>query len=329
MKIPNKLFYVFLVLASATAVPLMAHAEDGDGPSITVVHHDSDTVTADPKKPEVKPEVKKEEAKVSLPAPTPDRYGTVGGQIGGSSQQGFAVGATLGYTGDHEGVSATATLGAGGPSVFAAGVSAQGLRTNGSSTGGVTVAGVLNGSAGIGTSGDGTANGVAAAAILIPFSGSGIGCLLGVGPAAGGMYSTEAAGKDANGANQTTSAAGPGGYLGIGCEGSFWKVDLYNHAIVNSLHTGDPSNPTVAVLQSRVQAMFRVNSDMAVGGWAQMDGDIRDSKFAPAVAGGVLMTYTFGGGSSPSSPAAKAREKDKDDNSVEQYRKYHSQTAAQ
>ncbi len=298
--IPSQLFYVFLALIGATAVPLMAHAEDGDGPSVTVVHHSGDTEKLDPKKPDA---VTPDDTKAATPAPIPDTYGIVGGSVGGSSQQGFAVGAHVGYSGDHEGASVGATLGAGGPSIFSGTLSVQGMRTNGNSMGGVTVAGVLNGGATIGTSGDGTANGVGAAAIIVPFSGSGIGCMLGVGPAAGAAYSTEMAGKDASGANRTTAAAGPGGYLGLGCEGSFWKVDLYNHAIVNSLHWNDPTNPTVAVLETRLQASFRVNQNMAVGAWAQLDSDVRDTKYAPTIAGGGMLSFSFGDSKKPAPKA--------------------------
>ena len=63
---------------------------------------------------------------------------------------------------------------------------------------------------------------------------------------------------------------------------------------MNSLHWTDPTNTTVAVLSNRLQASFRVNQNMAVGPWMQVDTDVNTAKSTPAVAGGGMLSFTFG-----------------------------------
>ncbi|MBI3543397.1 MAG: hypothetical protein HY075_09020 [Deltaproteobacteria bacterium] len=305
----NRAFYVYLALAAAALVPVMAHADgtadDGDGPSISVIKTDDKAVDPAKKKDEDK-DKKDDKAPGKSHA---DNYGMVGGQVGGSSPQGFAVGAVAGYSGDHEGTSANATLGSNKGDVFGVQATVNGLRTNGNSEGSVTVAGVANGSASVTTSGQGTANGVGAAAIIIPIRAADLDCMVGVGPAAGGMYSNQLAGTDASGNQIETKVAGPGGYASFGCQGKAWKVDLFGHGIFNAMHQGDSTkadfNESKAAMQLRLNAMLRVNKNMAVGGYAQMDGDARDSKFVPGFSGGVQLVYTFGDGGKVSGVAGE------------------------
>lgn len=309
----NKYFYCFLIIAATLAMPIVGHADDGDGPPVAKVYKVKGSGEAEKKdEPAAKEEApaqpddaeKKAKAEEEAKNYVSNTAGYSSANMSGSDTQGYNVGGSIGVRSTGMKLEAKGSIGT-GPSVASGEVSALNLRTNGYTIeNSYTGAGIFNGTARIATGGGVQTSGIAALGILFQLDKSG-NCALGFGPALGASYVKQNDGSD-------KTAAGPGVWTGGWCEKNRWVIMGSNGAYTNAYHfTGDKTKYTNPVSgEAQVYGAYRLTPGLEVGAYAKTAWDVSDSKpVFNAYEGGGMLTIRFSDGVNKESAPAKSEAK--------------------
>jgi hypothetical protein len=219
-------------------------------------------------------------------------------QAGNGSGQFASTNVSLTYKGQGEGASATLAGGAGQAGIIQGKFQLDGLRSNDPDRKkGFGGAAFVDGSGQIGTAGTGTIFGMGGGQVNGLFNIGAAQCILAGGIGFGGAYSNEF-GHDAGAT--TTVAYGPGAYIGGGCSGGKWDLNLHNSVLMNAAPYSDATNPTKAMSEHKLSANYWLSDSIALTASAKVDVDYRDPK--PLADYQLLggMTFVIGGKGKPS-----------------------------